>query len=100
MLLEIASLTCTCACTQVQVSEAMTLDYFVFFINDLTIFPIRMYPFCHSLHGLFKINMIVPNHCTTDDGFLPLILQIHLCGRDVELAAQTSDQRLDASALF
>ena len=46
------------------------------------------------------MSALVPNHRADNDRLLPLILQIHLCHRDVELAVQTRDQRFDTSALF
>ena len=73
---------------------------FDLFINHLTVFPIRMNPFCHRLQRLLQMRRIVSNHRTTNDGFLPLVLQIQFCGRDIELAVQTRDERLDLSALF
>ena len=46
------------------------------------------------------MSAFVSNHRADDQGFVPFILQIHLCHRDVELAMQTRDQGLNASALF
>lgn len=43
---------------------------------------------------------LITNHRADDERFLPCILQTHLGYRDVKLAAQTRDQRLDRSAFF
>lgn len=43
--------------------------------------------------------MVVSHHRADDDGFIPFVVQVHLRHRDVELAPQTRDERLDPSAL-
>lgn len=44
--------------------------------------------------------MVISHHCAGDDGFVPFVLQAHLRHRDIELAMQTRDKRLNSSALF
>ncbi len=69
-------------------------------INDLTIFPIRFHPFCHTLQGLSQGHRIGIDHGTRNDRLLPFVLQIHLCHRDVELAVQTRNKRLELVRAF
>ncbi len=57
-------------------------------------------PILHRLHCRLKIPVIVSHHRADDNSLLPLILPIHLSYRDVELAMQPRNQRLDVSALF
>ena len=79
---------------------AATSNNLYLLINDLTIFPIRFHPFCHTLQGLSQGHRIGIDHRAGNDRLLPFVLQIHLRHRDVELAMQTRDKRLDPSALF
>ena len=44
--------------------------------------------------------MVISHHRAGDDGFVPFILQAHLCNGYIELAVQTRDERLNPSALF
>ena len=44
--------------------------------------------------------MVVSDHGAGDDRLLPFVLQIHLRHRDIELAMQARDERLEPSALF
>ena len=44
--------------------------------------------------------MVVSDHGACNHRLLPFVLQIHLCDRDIELAVQARDERLEPSALF
>ena len=44
--------------------------------------------------------MVIPDHRTTNDRLLPFVVQANFSHRDIELAMQTRDQRLDVSTLF
>jgi len=67
-------------------------------IDDLTVRPVRVHPFCHTLQGLFQHNFVRIDRGAGDDRLAPFVLQVHFCDRDVELAAQTRHERLDAPA--
>lgn len=42
--------------------------------------------------------MVVSHHCTDDDGFVPLIVQVHFSNGDIEFPMQPGDERLDPPA--
>ena len=44
--------------------------------------------------------MVISDNGTADDRLLPFVVQVDFSNRDVELSVQTSDERLDPSALF
>ena len=79
---------------------ATTSNYLYLFLDHIPIRPIGFHPFCHTLQGLLKRYSIRVDHGAGDYCFIPFVLQVHLCHRDIELAMQARDKRLEPSALF
>src|SRR5512143_1902467 len=69
-------------------------------LHDHAVGPVALHPFRHGLHGGLEMASPMTDHGTGDDRLLPLVLQVHLCHRHVELAPQPAHQRLDSAALL
>lgn len=57
-------------------------------------------PLADGFQRRVQVGNIVADHPAGNDRLLPFVLQIHLRHRDIELAVQAVDERLEPSALF
>src|SRR5512138_2200837 len=66
--------------------------------DDHSVWPITLDPLSNRLHGRLQVAAAIADHGAADHGLLPLVLQVQLGHRDIELAPQPAHQRLDAAA--